>query len=92
MCFASTEPTTWNNGAEGITFHGDGNKENTLPRCDSFMEFIQDSTGKDYWGFVPCVKQTFRDSASRGSGHTTDVYTQTLFGRGETDQIVDSTS
>lgn len=87
----ATEPTTWNNGAEGITFYGDGNKENTLPRCDSFMEFIQDSTGKDYWGFVPCGETNFRDSASRGSGHATDVYTQTLFGRGNTDQIVDST-
>ena len=41
----ATEPTTWQGGAENITFYGDGNKENTLPRCDTFMEFIQDSTG-----------------------------------------------
>jgi hypothetical protein len=86
-----TEPTTWQGGSENITFYGDANKENTLPRCDSFMEFIQDSTGKDYWGFVPAGENNFRATgASRGSGHATDVYTQTLFGRGETDQIVDT--
>jgi len=87
---AATEPTTWQSGAELITFYGDGNKENTLPRCDTFMEFIQDSTGKNYWGFVPAGEDNFRDGASRGSGHATDTYTQTLFGRGETDQIIDS--
>tara|TARA_A100001234_G_scaffold221567_1_gene238470 strand:+ start:4844 stop:6487 length:1644 start_codon:yes stop_codon:yes gene_type:complete len=86
----ATEPTTWQNGAELITFYGDGNKENTLPRCDSFMEFIQDSTGKNYWGFVPAGEDDFRDGVFRGSGHASDVYTQTLFGRGETDQIVDT--
>jgi hypothetical protein len=86
----ATEPTTWQNGAELITFYGDGNKENTLPRCDSFMEFIQDSTGKNYWGFVPAGEDDFRDGVFRGSGHSSDVYTQTLFGRGETDQIVDT--
>lgn len=86
----ATEPTTWQNGAELITYYGDGNKENTLPRCDSFMEFIQDSTGKNYWGFVPAGEDDFRDGVFRGSGHDSDVYTQTLFGRGETDQIVDT--
>lgn len=86
----ATEPTTWQNGAELITFYGDGNKENTLPRCDTFMEFIQDSTGKNYWGFVPAGEDDFRDGVFRGSGHASDVYTQTLFGRGETDQIVDT--
>ena len=86
----AAEPTTWQGGAENITFYGDGNKENTLPRCDTFMEFIQDSTGKNYWGFVPAGESNFRSGASRGSGHASDTYTQTLFGRGETDQIVDS--
>ena len=56
----ATEPTTWQNGAELITFYGDGNKENTLPRCDSFMEFIQDSTGKNYWDLFLLVKMTSR--------------------------------
>lgn len=86
----ATEPTTWQSGADNITFYGDGNKENTLPRCDTFMEFVQDSTGKNYWGFVPAGESNFRSGSSRGSGHATDTYTQTLFGRGETDQIVDT--
>ena len=80
-----TEPTTWQEGAVNLTFYGDAGKENTLPRCDTFMEFIQDSTGKDYWGFVPCGESNFREGANRGSGHATDNYDAVIFGRGNSD-------
>ena len=82
---SDTEPTTWQEGAVNLTFYGDASKENTLPRCDTFMEFIQDSTGKDYWGFVPCGESNFREGANRGSGHATDNYDAVIFGRGNSD-------
>lgn len=89
--FAETEPTTWQSGTTQITYYGDNSKEDTLPRCDTFKEYITDSSGKNYWSQVPAGENNWRSSGSnRGSGQFSDVYTQTLFGRGFTDQIIDA--
>ena len=81
-------PTTWQEGATSLTFYGDATHEHTLPRCDSFQEFIQDSSNKDYWGFVPAGANSWRTNASdRGSGHASTTYTQNIFSRGFTDAL-----
>ena len=87
----SAEPTTWQNGATAITFYGDESHEHTLPRMDSFMEFITDSSNKDYWGSVPAGEANWRTNANdRGSGHASTTYTQTIFSRGNTGQLLDT--
>ena len=91
---AETEPTSWQNGAVSMTMYGDGFHEHTLPRCDNFMEFIQDSTGKNYWGNVPAGASnwpaTDREQANGGTGPVNTTYTQTIFGRQATEQIIDT--
>jgi len=91
---AESEPTTWQEGAANLTFYGDATKENTLPRCDNFMEFVNDSTGKNYWGFVPAGQSNWTSTdilqAGGGSGQASQTYTQTIFARQQTDQIIDT--
>ena len=81
-------PTNWQEGATRLSFYGDETHEYTLPRCDSFQEFITDSTNKDYWGHVPAGLSNWRTNTNdRGSGHGSTTYTQTIFSRGNTDQL-----
>lgn len=88
---ASAQPHSWQEGAVNLTFYGDATKENTLPRCDSFMEFILDSTGKNYWGFIPAGEDNWTTTdvltQNGGSGQASTTYTQNIFARGETTQI-----
>ena len=84
------QPTTWSNGATNLTFYGDANKEHTLPMMDSFREYVQDSTGKNYWNNVPAGASNWRGT-NRGSGQATETYTQTVFGRYDTADMVDIT-
>ena len=92
---AESEPTTWQEGAVNLTFYGDATKENTLPRCDNFMEFVNDSTGKNYWGFIPAGEDNWTTTdilqANGGSGQASTTYTQTIFARQQTEQIIDTT-
>lgn len=91
---ADAEPTSWQQGAMVCTFYGDAFKEHTLPRCDYFQEFVNDSSGKNYWGFVPAGEAnwttTDREQLGGGTGQASTTYTQTIFGRGNTDQIIDT--
>ncbi len=76
----ATNPTNWNQGITQITYYGDNTHENTLPSCGSFMEFVQDGTGKAYWSQVPAGASNWRASGSgnRGSGQESETYTQQI--------------
>ena len=82
------EPTQWFNGATEITYYGDNTRENTLPRMDKFYEFVQDSSGKDYWGFIPAGKDnwptTDREQLGGGTGPTNLTWESVMFERGNT--------
>ena len=83
------EPTQWNNGATNITYYGDQTHENTLPRCEGYQEFVKDSSGKDYWGYIPAGEDewatTDRNQDGGGTGHESLTYDQVVFERGYTD-------
>tara|TARA_B100001250_G_scaffold294176_1_gene255796 strand:+ start:467 stop:2236 length:1770 start_codon:yes stop_codon:yes gene_type:complete len=64
--FKSANPTQWANGSTDISFYGNANYENTLPRMSDPMEFVTDSSGKNYWGHVPATD--WRQTGSNGSG------------------------
>ena len=86
---AASQPVSWQNGATNITFHGDEQHEWTLPRCERFFEFVNE-TGKNYWSHVPAGASNWRGS-DRGSGQGSATYTQNIFGKGNTDAINNST-
>ena len=83
---AATQPVSWQNGAANVTFHGDEQHEWTLPRCERFYEFTNE-TGKNYWNHVPAGTANWRGTADRGSGQASATYTQNIFGQGNTTAI-----
>tara|TARA_B100000700_G_scaffold326503_1_gene438257 strand:+ start:2986 stop:4638 length:1653 start_codon:yes stop_codon:yes gene_type:complete len=85
---ASAQPVSWQNGAANITFYGDDQHEWTLPRCENFMEFVNE-TGKNYWNTVPAGATNWRGT-DRGSGQGATSYNRNIFGQGNTSQINNS--
>ncbi len=85
---AAEQPISWQNGATNITFHGDEQHEWTLPRCERFFEFVNE-TGKNYWSHVPAGASNWRGT-DRGSGQGTVTYTRNIFGKGNTSAINNS--
>ncbi len=86
---AAAQPVSWNNGAQRITFYGDESHEWTLPRCERFYEFTNE-TSKNYWNYVPAGASNWRGT-NRGSGQAAATYTRNIFGKGNTDAINNST-
>ena len=86
---AATQPVSWQNGATTLTHFGDEQHEWTLPRCDRFFEFVNES-GKNYWSHVPAGASNWR-GVNRGSGQESSTYTQNLFGQGNTGAINNTT-
>ena len=82
---AAAQPVSWQNGATTLTHFGDEQHEWTLPRCDRFFEFVNES-GKNYWSHVPAGSANWR-GVNRGSGQESSTYTQNLFGQGNTGAI-----
>jgi len=90
--FKSANPHSWRNGHITMSYFGNADYEQTLPRTGSFMEYTTDSVnvGKNYWDTVPAGASNWR-GATRGAGPKEEVYTQTIPGMENTDQIVDTT-
>ncbi len=86
---AAAQPVSWQNGATNITFHGDESHEWTLPRCERFFEYVNES-GKNYWNHVPAGASNWRGT-DRGSGQAATSYTRNVFGKGNTSAINNST-
>ena len=86
---AAAQPVSWQNGATTLTHFGDEQHEWTLPRCDRFFEFVNES-GKNYWSHVPAGTANWR-GVNRGSGQESSTYTQNLFGQGNTGAINSTT-
>ena len=70
-----TNPSSWENGAVKSTFYGDQYHEDTLPSCESFMEYVNDNSGStenpspNYWATVPAGKDNW-NSHHEGSART----------------------
>ena len=82
---AETNPVSWQNGATNITFYGDEQHEWTLPRCERFIEYVNEA-GKNYWNHVPAGAANWR-GVDRGSGQESATYTQNIFAQGNTAAI-----
>ena len=88
----------WVNGREEISYYATSEMEHSLPTCNSFQEFITDSDGKNYWGFIPAGVDEWKDDHlgtartavgddDRGSGHKDPTYHQSPGAMGVTQTI-----
>ena len=76
-----TSPSSWENGAVNSTFYGDQFHEDTLPSCESFMEYVNDNSGStanpspNYWATVPAGEDnwnTHHEGSARSGNSDTD--------------------
>ena len=91
--FKDSNPTQWANGSTDITFYGNANYENTLPRMTGPMEFVQDSTGKNYWAHVPATdwRTSGSNDTNRKAGPKAEFQRQTVSGgQGVTQSITNT--
>ncbi len=99
--FKDANPTSWANGSADITFYGNSNYENTLPRMTGPMEFVMDSRNYNYWAHVPATDWRQQGSngtgsnaydTNRGSGPKAEYQRQTVTasGGGQTQSIVNT--
>ncbi len=92
--FKDSNPTQWANGSTDITFYGNANYENTLPQMTGPMEFVQDSTGNNYWAHVPATdwRSSGSNDTNRKAGPKAEYQRQTVSGgQGVTQSITNTT-
>ena len=92
--FKDANPTQWANGSTDITFYGNANYENTLPQMTGPMEFVQDSTGNNYWAHVPATdwRSSGSNDTNRKAGPKAEFQRQTVSGgQGATQSITNTT-
>ncbi len=92
----------WTNGRDLITYYGDDRHEWTLPRCETFMEFVNDGANTtnpaaNYWSHVPTGENHWNTrandtDATRGSGHKSNVYTQNVQATGSRTAAIPGTT
>ena len=90
--FKDANPTSWRNGSSKLTYFGDSNYEHTLPIMNGPMEFVQDSTGNNYWSTVPATdwRAAGANNTNRKAGPKAENQTQSVMGRGATSTIANS--
>ena len=91
--FKDANYAQWANGSTDITFYGNSNYENTIPRMTGPMEFSTDSTGKNYWGHLPATdwRSAGSNETNRKAGPKAEYQRQTVSGgQGVTQSIVNT--
>ncbi len=89
---------SWANGRAEITYYATSDMEDSLPMMSGFKEYISDTDGKDYWGYIPAGDDEWKKSHlgtartavgndDRGSGHKDPTYTQSIGQNGVTQEI-----